>query len=343
MKKTMKKKFMGILVAAATTMSLLAGCGATEQGNESRAADGEDYVVRVGYGTGLCHAPLHIAIANGYFDEEGLKYEAINIESAVISEAVGAGQVDAGFGLVGKFVQPLENGLPMKLTAGIHTGCTKLVVPSDSDIQTVADLKGKKIGVSILADSPCLTAKRSLAKAGVGVTADNMEVEFVVFSNTDLPMALENGAIDAFCAADPAVSKAQEEYNLRAIIDTTADEDYKDEYCCLSFVTTDLAENHPDLAAKYTRAVMKAAKWIEENSEETAKIQLENNFVTGDLEFNAKILESYNFNPTVSGGYNALEKSVKELQAIGIIRQETDAQALIDNSFVKFDDVEETY
>lgn len=332
----MKKRLIGVLI---TAMTLLAGCGAAEQTNVSS----EEYVVKIGYSTGLCHAPIHIAIENGYFEEEGLKFEAITVESAVISEAVGTGQVDAGFGLVGKFVQPLENGLPMKLTAGIHTGCTKLVVPNDSDIQTVADLKGKKIGVASLADSPCLTAKRSLAKAGVGVTAENMEVEFVVYSNTDLPMALQNGAIDAYCAADPAVSKAQEEYNLRAIIDTTADDDYKDEYCCLSFVTTNLAENYPELAAKYTRAVMKAAKWIEENSEEAAKIQLEKNYVTGELEFNAAILESYNYIPSVSGGYDALTKSVEELQAIGIIRKETDAQALIDNSFVRLDGVEDTY
>lgn len=335
----MKKKWIGFLITAATMMSLLVGCGETEQVSTSN----EEYVVKIGYSTGLCHAPIHIAVANGYFEEEGLKFEAINVESGVISEAVGTGQVDAGFGLVGKFVQPLENGLPMKLTAGIHTGCTKLVVPNDSDIQTVGDLKGKRIGVASLADSPCLTAKRSLAKAGVGVTADNMEVEFVVFNNADLPMALQNGAIDAFCAADPAVSKAQEEYNLRAIIDTTTDDDYKDEYCCLSFVTTNLAENYPDLAAKYTRAVMKAAKWIEENPKEAAKIQLDNNYVTGELEFNASILESYNYNPTVSGGYDALVKSVNELQAIGIIRKETDAQTLIDNSFVKLNGVEDTY
>lgn len=339
----MKKKLISILVAATTMMSVLAGCGGTEQAAETSAVSSEDYVVKIGYSTGLCHAPIHIAVANGYFEEEGLNFEAINVESAVISEAVGTGEVDAGFGLVGKFVQPLENGLPMKLTAGIHTGCTKLVVPNDSDIQSVADLKGKKIGVASLADSPCLTAKRSLAKAGVGVTADNMEVEFVVFSNTDLPMALQNGAIDAFCAADPAVSIAEEEFNLRAIINTTTDDEYKDEYCCLSFVTTNLAENYPDLAAKYTRSVMKAAKWIEENSYEAAKIQLENDFVTGDLDFNASILESYNYNPTVSGGYDALDKSVRELQDIGIIRKETDAQQLIDNSYIKLEGVDETY
>ena len=335
------KKFLGIALAAVTAFGLLTGCGGAKSAETSAA--GDDYVVKVGYSPGLCHAPIHVAIENGYFEQEGLKYEPVVVDSAVVAEAVGSGQVDAGFGLVGKFIQPLENGLPMKITAGIHTGCTKLVVPQDSDIKTVADLKGKKIGVPGLADSPCLTTKRSLAKAGIGVTPDNLEVEFVVYSNTDLPMALQNGAIDTFCTADPVVSKAQQEYNLRAIIDTTTDDEYKDEYCCVSFVTSDLATKHPEEAAKYTRAVMKAAAWIEEHPEEAAKIQLDKEYVTGDLDFNANILASYKFIPSVSGGHDALDKSVRDLQNIGIVRAETDADALIENSFIKLDGVEDTY
>lgn len=330
----MKKKPFAFITSAALLLTVMSGCAKENKTDED--------VVKIGYSTSLCHAPIHVAIENGYFEEEGLKFEPINI-GGVITEAVGSGEVDAGFGLVGKFIQPLENGLPMKLTAGIHTGCTKLVVPSDSDIKSVEDLKGKKIGTPSLADSPTLIAKRSLAEAGIGVTADNMEVEFVVYSNNDLPIALQNGAIDAFVTHDPVVSIAEKEYNLRVIINTTTDEKYKDEYCCVSFVTTNLAERHPDLAAKYTRAVMKAAKWIEENPTEAAQLQLDKNYVTGDLELNVAILDSYNFAPSVSGGYNALQQSVTELQDIGIIRADTDAEALIENSFAKFDDVKDTY
>ncbi|MGN0687893.1 MAG: ABC transporter substrate-binding protein [Oscillospiraceae bacterium] len=330
----MKKTLLAFIASAALLLTAMSGCA---KQNES-----EEDVVKIGYATSLCHAPIHVAIENGYFDEEGLKYEAINV-GGVITEAIGSGEVDAGFGLVAKFIQPLENGLPMKLTAGIHTGCTKLVVPNDSDIKTVADLKGKRIGTPSLADSPTMIAKRSLAEAGIGVTADNMEVEFVVYSNNDLPIALQNGAIDAFVTHDPVVSIAEREYNLRVIINTTTDEKYRDEYCCLSFVTTDLAENHPELAAKYTRAVMKAAKWIEENPMEAAKLQLDKNYVSGDLELNAELLDSYNFAPSVSGGYNALRNSVLELQDIGIVRADTDAEAMIEKSFATFDDVEDTY
>ena len=45
---------------------------------------------------------------------------------------------------IGKLLQPIENGLPIKFTTGLHTGCTKLLVPGDSDIKSIADLKGKR-------------------------------------------------------------------------------------------------------------------------------------------------------------------------------------------------------
>ena len=49
-----------------------------------------------------------------------------------------------GMGLIGKMLQPLENGLPIKFTTGLHTGCTKLLVPGGSNIKSIADLKGRR-------------------------------------------------------------------------------------------------------------------------------------------------------------------------------------------------------
>lgn len=73
------------------------------------------------YGAGLCHAPIHIALENGYFKDEGLDVEASQMDSAVIAEAAGSGHLDASYGLVGKLIPSIENGLAIKLTAGIHT------------------------------------------------------------------------------------------------------------------------------------------------------------------------------------------------------------------------------
>lgn len=195
---------------------------------------------------------MYIAIENGYFEDEGLDIEQVTVDAAHVSEAIGADQVDVGMGLIGKMLQPLENGLPIKFTTGIHTGCTKLLVPGDSDIKSIADLKGKKIGVPGLADAATVVSKRSLSAAGIGVTDQNMEVEFSVYSRNDLAQALQNGAVDAIALGDPAASIAEEQYGLTALIDTATDPVYKDEYCCAAFVTSKLAEENPKAAAAFT-------------------------------------------------------------------------------------------
>ena len=53
---------------------------------------------------------MYIAIENGYFEDEGLDIEQVTVDAAHVSEAIGADQVDVGMGLIGKMLQPLENG-----------------------------------------------------------------------------------------------------------------------------------------------------------------------------------------------------------------------------------------
>ena len=289
------------LLAAALTLSLTACGGSSSNSDASAAADSGSTHLRLIYSPSLCAAPMYIAIENGYFEDEGLDIEQVTVDAAHVSEAIGADQVDVGMGLIGKMLQPLENGLPIKFTTGIHTGCTKLLVPGDSDIKSVADLKGKKIGVPGLADAATVVSKRSLSAAGIGVTDQNMEVEFSVYSRNDLAQALQNGAVDAIALGDPAASIAAEQYGLTALIDTATDPEYKDEYCCAAFVTSKLAEKNPKAAAAFTRAVQKASQWVQENPDETAKIITEKEYISGDVDFCAQILKTYNYKPSVQG------------------------------------------
>ena len=157
--------------------------------------------------------------------------------AAPFDMAVGSGMIDCGFGLVGKFIQPIENGLNMVITSGMHTGCTKLLVRADSGIESVADLKGRTIGVSSLASSEAITAKRALNAAGVDISADGGEVTFAVYSTTDQPVALMNGAVDAISTPDPVATNAENEYGLKVLLDTAVTEPYASEYCCVSFVS----------------------------------------------------------------------------------------------------------
>lgn len=342
----MKKRILSLLLAASTLA--LGACGAqpassARSGASASAGDGSLYHLRIAYSPSLCQAPLHIAVEKGFFEDEGIDAENIQLDAAHVQEAIGADQVDAGFGLVGKFLQPLENGLPIKFTAGIHTGCVKIVAPKDSGIQTVAELKGKRIGVSGLAGAETIVAKRALSAEGIRVDEKNPEVEFVVFSKNDLRQALENGSIDVISYSDPIVSQFAEQYDLNTILDTATSEGFDKEYCCASFVSSKLAAGHPEVAAAFTRAVLKASVWVQQHTEDAAQIQLDKKYVTGDLAFNTKLLQSYNYLPSVQGGYDAIKLSVGQLAEIGVLKAGTDAEKFADNCYLFFDDVPDTY
>ena len=182
----MKKNRIFSRVLSGVLALSLSACGSSSTASSDASADGASDSgtthLRLIYSPSLCAAPMYIAIENGYFEEENLDIEQVTVDAAHVSEAIGADQVDVGMGLIGKLLQPIENGLPIKFTTGLHTGCTKLLVPGDSDIKSIADLKGKKIGVPGLADAATVVSKRSLSAAGIGVTEQNMEVEFSVYS-----------------------------------------------------------------------------------------------------------------------------------------------------------------
>lgn len=340
------KRFTAAILALVLAAGL-AGCGQTETQEDSQAASapiGDDYVLKIGETQGaLCHAPLQVAMELGYFDEEGINWERVDFGSGDIQAALGSGSIDAGFGLVGKFIQPIENGLNMVITSGMHTGCTKLLVTKDSGITSVADLKGKTIGVSSLASSEAVTTKRSLYAAGIDISAASSQVSFAVYSTSDLPAALINGAVDAITVPDPIATTAEKEYDLQVIIDTATDDAYKDEYCCVSFVSSEVAEEHPEIAAAFTRAVLKGAAYVAAHPEETAQLQIDKEYVSGDLALNTEILKSYRYIPSVQGGYDALAKVAQDLQDIGVLKSTTDVNALVEKSFAFFPDVPDSY
>ena len=112
-----KKRIFRILplFQLATLVFTLAACG--NQSGDTSAAPSSDsssgdsglYHLRIAYSPSLCQAPLHIAVEKGFFEAEGIEPENIQIDAAHVQEAIGADQVDVGFGLIGKFLQPVEN------------------------------------------------------------------------------------------------------------------------------------------------------------------------------------------------------------------------------------------
>ncbi|MBO4638745.1 MAG: ABC transporter substrate-binding protein [Treponema sp.] len=344
----MKKSLIaGALIVAATSVLFL---GCSKKSTAAASGNTEQKVVRINFSTGsLCHAPVHVAMKLGLFEEElatiGQKAEYVQVVEggATLGEMIASGKVDAGYGLYATQLQAMENGLPISFTSGIHIGCTKYYVRADSDIYSAADLRGKTIGVPGLADSAVMNLKRKLVDVGIGVTADNNEVEFIAYASSDLAIALNNGAVDVIGAHDPVATKGELAYGFRKILDTGTDEKFVKEYCCQQFVTHKLLRENPEGAAAVTRALQKAAAYVEAEPRAVAQLQIENDLVAGDLDFNAALLEELNYQPSRSLGKKTFDAAARQLQAVGILKAETDIEKFIEQGYIELFGVPDGY
>lgn len=335
-----KTTFTSILTILASLSLTACSNSANSTSKTYDASQKDDYVLKISENSDLCGAPQQVAVEKGFFKKAGLKYKLVKIGQDTSNlEALNTGKIDASNSLLASLIQPLENGSKLKITTGLHTGCLQILT-KDSNIKTPKDLKGKKIGVTAVAGSPATFAKRILSKANIDVTPQKSQVEFVTYESDQLGTVLNKGEVDAIAIGDPTSEILKKEFNFKTLANSATDKPYKDEYCCVAYVSNDIAKKHPAIAAKYTLAMQKAADWINNHKEETIALQLDKKLVAGDKETNLISLNSYNFIPSYQGAYEAFNNVSSDLQKIGIVSDDTDLSALRKNSFLKVKGVE---
>jgi NitT/TauT family transport system substrate-binding protein len=279
-------------------------------------------------------APFFIASEKGFYEAEGLKYDEIRIDTGAAHQLLTTGQIDGTNFLLSGLIQPLSNGLDVKIPLGLHTGCIKVLADPDSNIRAVTDLRGKRIGVPGMAAPATLIAMRYLADQGIGVSDENSEVEWLVFAQGDLPMALERKQVDAIALTDPSAWIVESQGKGRVIINTTADEYMKHEICCVVEASSSVYRNHPAALAKFVRALQHATAYVQTNPDETARLMAEKNFVAGDPLVNAQVLKTYSYSASVSGAKTAILRNATELQKIGIVDKDVNVDAITNSTFV---------
>lgn len=139
---------------------------------------------------------------------------------------------------------------------------TALVVPKDSSINSLADLKGKKIAATKGTD-PFLFLLQSLQKAGL----DKNAVEIVHLQHPDGRVALERGDVDAWAGLDPLMASSQLQAGSRQLYRNL---DFNS-YGVLS-VTEKFAATQPELIKQVIGAYEQAREWAIANPDALAQL-----------------------------------------------------------------------
>jgi NitT/TauT family transport system substrate-binding protein len=155
--------------------------------------------VRIAYASRSSSAlPQYMALQRGYFKEQGLDVEIIQMNPRLGAPAVVNGAVTFATAFTSTFRGILE-GMPMKLVF-IHLKKGPYYVMVRPEIKDVQQLKGKKIGVATIRGTDQLVAEEMLQAKGFNPN----QIQAVAVGDGPVRMqALITGAVDAICVAPP--------------------------------------------------------------------------------------------------------------------------------------------
>src|SRR5437899_6252177 len=290
---------MNKFLCAAAFVIVLTGCKKEAASNK----------VRVGYIGLTCEAPIFTALEKGFFKEEGLEVSLVKCEWANYKDVLALGGFDITHHLVMYFLKPVEQGLDVKCTGGIHRGCLRVQAAANSPIRSIKDLKGKRIGVPGMGTPPFIFANRVLGANGIDPAKD---ITWLVFPAGELGLALDKGEVDAVADSEPIGSMLVAQGKVRNIADQAGDKPYADEYCCAVLVNGKFLARNLKASAAATRALLKAAKWVEANPKAAAKLSVEGKYLASTVEQNAIAISHLRYVPSVSGAETAVKLASAE-------------------------------
>jgi len=178
-------------------------------------------------------------------------------------EYLNSGAIDIGSTAGLAAVLAKANGNPIRAVYVFsRPEWTALVVPKDSPIKRLADLKGKKIAATKGTD-PFLFTLRALHT--VGLTRD--DVELVNLQHPDGRTALVTGQVDAWAGLDPHMADAEVVNGARLLYRNVEFNTWG-----LLNAREDFIKDHPDALARVLKVYEKARAWIAAHPDDTAKI-----------------------------------------------------------------------
>ncbi len=194
-----------------TLLLILALLAASEAGAQP--------TLNVGYSaTSGNYAALWVAKEAGLFEREEIKVEPIFISSGtLLTQAVLSGDVHVGFGNGGQVVAAVAKGAELSI---ICIPVAKMIfsLMAPAKIRAVAELKGKKLGVTRFGSATDVSLHYALKKTGL-----NPDKDVVILQLGSIPnilAAMQQGSLDAGILSPPTHWRS-EKLGFRELINIT--------------------------------------------------------------------------------------------------------------------------
>jgi NitT/TauT family transport system substrate-binding protein len=208
---------------------------------------------------------LYIAQDRGFFHEEGLDAQLVQVRATAAIAAIVSGEVHA-LGSIGSAIRAIPRGAPIKVLA-VSLRRPVFWLVSRSELKSFNDLRGKVIGTTTLGGSQHTAGIRLLRKAGL-----NPDKDVTVVLGGDVPtqlQALVNGSIQVGILSPPTVIVARDKYRMN-ILGSAMDE-FTSIQNGLGVLDKTLKDQR-DLVKRILRARAKGSRYFHQNERGTSQV-----------------------------------------------------------------------
>jgi NitT/TauT family transport system substrate-binding protein len=223
----------------------------------------------VGGKASFYYLPLTIAEQLGYFKAEGLEVEISDFAGGARAlQAVVGGSADVVSGAYEHTIN-LQNKGQMFQAFVLQGRAPQIAVgvsaKTMAGYKSLADLRGKKIGVTAPGSSTNMVANLLLSRAGLKAG----DVSFIgVGTSAGALSAMRSGQIDAISNIDPVMTMLEQKGDIRIIADTRTLKGTLAVFggpmpaACL-YAPAEFLQKNPNTAQALTNAIVHALKWLQ--------------------------------------------------------------------------------
>jgi NitT/TauT family transport system substrate-binding protein len=281
-------KLTAVIVIACTLVVGPAHGQAVEQRN-----------VSVAIGTWVIqYLPLPVAAAKGFFKDEGLDVQIINFQAggSKALQALIGGSADTVVGYYDHTIAMQAQHKDIRCVILLNQLPGEVIaVRKDPALQihSLADLKGKRVGVTALGSSTEFQLRYQAAKAGV----DAKDLTIIpVGSGPTAIAAVEHKAVDALVTQDPTATVLERRGLVDVLVDArTMDGTVKTfggryPTACL-YITEAWINRNPVTVQHLVNALARALRWIADSSPAEIVAALPKEYILGDPATFTEVIE----------------------------------------------------
>jgi len=262
-----RRRFLAAL--AATGAAGLIG----SRNSSARDDQLETTSVRLAKITGTCIAPQYLAEEllrqEGFTDVRYILFEA----GLGQSKAIARGDVDFSLNFAAPLVMPIDAGEPISVIAGVHTGCFELF--AHDRIRSIADLKGRTVGVQGLGGSPHVFLAAMAAHVGLDPVKD---INWVTSPKIAPKELFAERKIDAFLGFPPEPQELRDRKIGHVIVNSAIDRPWSQYFCCMLAGNKEFIRKNPVATKRVLRAILKATDLCASEPERVAKRMVDAGF-----------------------------------------------------------------